>query len=161
MIVSLIYAQARNGVIGREGQLPWHLPADLKRFKRLTMGHTIVMGRRTYESIGRALPGRRSIVLSRNRDYTTEGVTVLGSLEDALDMTCTESEVFVIGGADMLSLALPRATRIYRTLVHADIDGDVRFSDLPEDEWHVVRSEFREADNANRFPLTFQELERI
>ncbi len=161
MIVSLLYAQAQNGVIGRNGRLPWHLPADLKHFKRLTMGHTIVMGRKTFESIGRALPGRRSIVITRNPSMTAESVTILGSLEDALDVACTEPEVFVIGGAEILRLALPRASRIYRTRVHTDVDGDVHFPDLADDEWKVVRTEFHDADDANNYALTFEELERV
>jgi dihydrofolate reductase len=161
MIVSLLYAQAQNGVIGRQGGLPWHLAADLKHFKQLTMGHTIVMGRKTFNAIGRALPGRRSIVLSRNPQHLTDTVRTLTSLQDALDITCAEGEVFVIGGAEILRLALPRATRIYRTLVHADVEGDVRFPDLSEREWRVARSDYHDADDANQFPMTFQELERI
>src|SRR2546426_554256 len=115
MSLSLIAAVSENGVIGRGGGLPWRLPADLKRFKALTLGHTIVMGRRTFESIGRILPGRASVVITRNSAYRAPGATVVGSLEEALRRAAPEEETFVIGGEEVFRLALPRAGRLYLT----------------------------------------------
>jgi len=128
---------ARNGVIGRDGRLPWHIPEDLKRFRALTMGHHIIMGRRTWESIGRPLPGRTSVVVTRDRDYSAPGVKVAHSLAEALAACAGDEEVFVIGGAEIYREALPRADRIYLTEVLADYPGDVRFPALGA-EWHEV-----------------------
>ena len=131
---------SENRVIGRGGELPWHLSADLKRFKKLTMGHPIVMGRKTYESIGRPLPGRRSIVLSHNRAYQQAGVEVVGSLEQALEKTAEANEVFVIGGRQLYEIALPLATRFYLTEVAANIAGDVFFPQFDWDQWQLLES---------------------
>lgn len=156
MILSILVAVAENGVIGREGRLPWRLPDDLRRFKRLTTGHTIVMGRRTYESIGRALPGRLSIVLSRDPDFTTPaGVEVVGSLDAALDACAGEDEVFVIGGESLFREALPRADRVYLTRVHAEPAGDVLFPNFDETAWDRVEIEEHAADEHHVHPFTF------
>lgn len=127
MILSVIVAVAENGVIGRDNTLPWHLPEDLKRFKALTMGHPIVMGRKTFESIGKPLPGRQNIVVSRNPAYAPAGVTVAGDLKSALAAAEASDEVFVIGGAALFEEALNRADRVYLTKIHRSYEGDVHF----------------------------------
>lgn len=162
--ISLIAALAENRVIGRQGNLPWHLPADLRRFKALTMGHTLVMGRRTFESIGRALPGRRSLVLSRDPDYRPAAeVEVVGSLEEALDRAraAGEDEVFIIGGAEVYRAALPLAHRLYLTLVHAEVEGDVRFPEVDLGEWRLLEERHRPPADDNPLPHTFRVYARI
>jgi len=143
--VSLIVAMDRQRVIGREGRLPWHLPADLQRFKSLTMGHHIIMGRKTWESIGRVLPGRVSVVVTRNPHYAAPGAVVAGSLAQALTMTSGDSEPFVIGGAELFREALPYSRRLYVTEVLAVYSGDVWFPDLPEGAWREVHREHHPA----------------
>ncbi len=133
--LSLIVAMARNRVIGRNGKLPWHLSADLKRFKALTMGHHIIMGRNTWESIRRPLPGRVSVVVTRNPAYVAPGATVVDSLAAALRLASDDSEAFVIGGGELYREALPRADRIYLTELPAEYPGDVFFPPLSPDEW--------------------------
>jgi dihydrofolate reductase len=135
--LSLIVAVARNGVIGKDNRLPWHIPEDLKRFRALTMGHHIIMGRRTWESIGRPLPGRTSIVVTRDRNYSAPGAKVVHSLADAVAACAGDDEAFVIGGAEIYREALPQAERIYLTEVLADYPGDVWFPPLGT-EWREV-----------------------
>lgn len=127
---SLIVAMARNGVIGRDNTMPWHLPSELARFKRITMGHHIVMGRKTFESIGRLLPGRTSVIVTRNPGYSVEGALIANSLPEALDRCAGDSEPFVIGGAQLFAEALPGVRRIYLTTIDADIDGDVKMPNI-------------------------------
>jgi dihydrofolate reductase len=122
--LTLLFARARNGVIGARGGLPWRLPEDLAFFKRTTMGHPIVMGRKTWDSIGRPLPGRRSIVVTRNRDFAAPGAEVVHDLDEALARSAGADEVFVIGGAELYAAALPRADRLLLTEIDADFDGD-------------------------------------
>ncbi len=164
MIVACIVAMAANRVIGRDGGLPWRLPADLKRFRRATTGHPIIMGRRTWESIGRPLPGRTSIVVTRRPDYEVpEGVLIAGSLSEAL-AAAAEAEgsgtVYVIGGATLYAEALPRADRLLLTLVHDSPAGDVDFPPLDEQDWTLVEEEERPADEKNAHDLTFLTYER-
>ncbi len=160
MIVSLIVAVADNGVIGRDGGLPWRLSSDLRRFKSLTMGHHLVMGRRTWESIGRPLPGRTSIVLSSRADLVLpDGVLLAGSLRAALALAAADDEVFVIGGAAVYRTALARARRLYLTRVHAEVPGDTSlFLDLGG--WSLVSSEEHPADERNEHPSTFEAWQR-
>lgn len=127
--VVLIAAVARNGVIGRGGDLIWRIPADLAHFKRVTMGHPIVMGRKTWESIGRPLPGRRNLVVTRNADYVAPGAEVVGSLREALRVCADVPELFVVGGAEIYREALPVADRLWLTEIHAEAPGDARFPD--------------------------------
>jgi dihydrofolate reductase len=143
MRVSLIAAVAENGVIGYRGALPWHLPDDLRRFKALTMGHHLIVGRRTFESIGRGLPGRRMVVLSRRRASLPDGVAGAVSLEEALRRAeeAGDDEVFVAGGAEVYGLALPHADRLYLTRVHAAPQGDTFFPTIDLRSWHLVESE--------------------
>ena len=125
--VSIIVARARNGVIGKDNAMPWKIPGEQAYFKRITMGHPIVMGRRTWESIGRALPGRRNIVVTRNATYTAPGAEVTGSLDAALALCAGAEEVFVIGGAELYRLALPRTDRLLITEIDHDFEGDTHF----------------------------------
>jgi dihydrofolate reductase len=134
--VSLIVAMAKNRVIGINNTLPWYLPADLKHFKTLTMGHHIVMGRKTYESIGKPLPGRTSVVVTRNADYAPSGVVVADSLEAAISACGNDEEIFVIGGAELYRRAIALADRIYLTEIDADISGDSHFTELDLISWH-------------------------
>ncbi len=159
--LSLIVAVAENGTIGRDGALPWHLPDDLRRFKAVTLGHPIIMGRRTYDSIGRPLPGRRSIVLSRDPDYRVDGVEVAGSLDAALRAAADQDEVFVIGGAALFDAALPIADRIYLTRVHATVEGDVGFPQLDAKRWRLISDEPHAADAEHRFAFSFRIYELV
>lgn len=156
--LTLVVAHADNRVIGRDNRLPWHLPADLKHFKGVTLGKPVVMGRRTWESIGRALPGRLNIVVS-GQSVIGDLVTVR-SLDAALDAAGAVPEVCVIGGARLFAEALPRAARIHLTEVHAEIDGDVYFPPLEPGVWREVSREFRAADERNAYPMSFVVLER-
>ncbi len=137
MAVTIVAAVARNGVIGVDGALPWRLPGDLRRFKDLTMGHTLVMGRRTYESIGRPLPGRRTVVVTRNPDWSAEGVVVASSVEKALAVA-GDSQIFVVGGAEVYAQALEVADVLELTEVEADPDGDTHFPPVRWTEWREV-----------------------
>lgn len=133
--VSLVAAMARNRVIGRENRLPWHLPEDLKRFRQLTMGAPVIMGRKTYQSIGRPLPGRRNIIVTRQDDLAFEGCETVHSLGEALQIARDAAEAFVVGGAELYRLALPRADRLYLTLIEAEYAGDAYFPDLDLGAW--------------------------
>jgi dihydrofolate reductase len=158
--LSVIVAVAENGVIGRNGQLPWRLSADLQRFKRLTMGHHLIMGRRTFESIGRPLPGRITIVVTRQADAAWDGVLAAHSLDEAYRMARSDSEMFVVGGADIYRQALPEAERLYLTLVHADVEGDTKFVDVDWRQWELVEEELCEADKRNTAPTTYRVYKR-
>lgn len=161
MEISLVVAMDENRVIGADNRLPWHLPADLKHFKRITMGHPIVMGRRTWESIGRPLPGRTSIVLTRQDGYRAEGAVVVNSLEAAIEAAGECDELMVIGGAWLFQAVLDRAHRIYLTAIHAQFEGDTYFPGLNEDEWACVSREDHEKDDKNPCDYSFMVLERI
>ena len=159
-MLSCIVAMSENRVIGRDGDLPWHLPADLKRFKQLTMGHHIIMGRKTYESIGRPLPGRTNVVVTRDREYTADGVEVVHSLEEAIERTEGDDEAFVTGGEAIYRLALPSADRLYVTAVHSDVEGDVYFPGNGVDGWRLTMEEPHEADDRHAHRYTFRVYER-
>lgn len=160
MAVSIIVAADDHGGIGRQGQLPWRLPDDLKRFKALTLGKPIVMGRKTWESIGRALPGRRNLVISRQPGFLAPGAEVVESLEAALAAVGDVPEVCVIGGAEIYRLALPAAERVHLTRVHATVDADARFADLDPAQWEEISREDRPADDRHPYPYSFIELRR-
>ena len=159
-IVTLIVAVADTGVIGRDNTLPWHLPEDLKRFKRLTMGKPIVMGRKTFESIGKPLPGRQNIVVTRDANYRRDGITVVHDAAGALRAAGDVPEIMVIGGAELFRSLLPRAARIHLTRVHGNIEGDVVWPELDSREWQVVGREEYAADERHAFPMTFEVIER-
>jgi len=158
-VITLIVAAADNGVIGRDNALPWHLPDDLKRFKRLTLGKPIVMGRKTFESIGRALPGRQNIVVTRDANYHREGVTVVHGIDEAVRAAGDAAELMVIGGAELFRMFLPRATRIHLTRVHTNVAGDVVWPTL-DDTWRVVDSEAHAADERHASSMTFEVWEK-
>jgi dihydrofolate reductase len=157
MRISLIVAMARNRVIGRGGTMPWHLPADLQRFKQLTMDKPIIMGRKTFEALGRILPGRRHIVISRRQDYQAPGAEVVKDFDAALAVAqkATSGEVFVIGGSEIFREALPRTDRLYMTLIDADIEGDTWFPTLKASDWQEVERATRAPDDQTSHPLTF------
>jgi len=157
---SLVVAVARNGVIGRDNALPWRLPADLAHFKKVTMGHPVVMGRRTYESIGRPLPGRQNIVVTHNRGYSAPGCTVVGSLEEAWRAAGDADEVSIIGGTTLFEETLPTADVIHLTEVQADVEGDTFFPRFDRGEWHEKEVARHAADERNAYPIRILELTR-
>jgi dihydrofolate reductase len=159
---SLIVAMTRQGVIGRGGTLPWKLSSDLKRFKALTMGHHLLMGRKTFESLGRVLPGRTSIVISRQAGYQTPpAVLVAHELDEAIRLATGDDEVFIIGGGEIFRVAQPRANRMYVTWVEAAIEGDTLFPAWNPAEWQLVSSERHSADEKNEYDTTFCIYDRI
>jgi len=160
--VTLVVAMARNGVIGRDGGMPWRLPDDLRRFKALTMGKPILMGRRTWASLGRALPGRLNIVLSRDPARSAEGAQVVDSLEAALDLAAAagHEELMVIGGAAVYALAEPEASTIHLTEVDADIEGDTRLAPFDAGHWREIAREHHAADPSHAFAMDYVTLER-
>lgn len=157
---SLVVAVARNGVIGRDNQLPWRLPADLAFFKRITMGHPIVMGRRTHESIGKPLPGRHNIVVTRNPGYKAPGCTVVGSLDAAYAAAGSVEEVCVIGGSGIFEAALSGADRIYFTDVQADVEGDTYFPPFDRSKWRETELQRHDADERHSYPFRILQLDR-
>ena len=159
--LALIAALARNRVIGRDNRLPWHLPADLRFFKQTTMSKPLLMGRRTWESIGRPLPGRRMIVLSRDPDYQALGGAVARSLDEAVELAGSVPEIMVIGGASLYTRTLPRAERLYLTRVDVDVPGDAWFPDWNERDWRLVWEEAHPADADHAWPYQFQRWERV
>ncbi len=154
-----IVAMADNGVIGRGNGLPWHLPDDLRRFKSLTMGHAILMGRRTFESIGRALPGRLNLVLTRNPAWQAPGCQVVGTPLAAI-AAAGDSELFVIGGAEVFSIFWPQVRRLELTEVHGDIEGDTRLEGFDRRQWRETFREDHAADERHAWPFSFVTLER-
>lgn len=162
MITSIIVAASENNVIGKDNRLPWHLPADLKYFKNTTWAMPIIMGRRTFESIGKPLPGRHNIVITRNKDYNADGATVVGNFNDAVKAAESNdvNEFFIIGGAELFNTTMDQAQRIYLTRVHANIEGDVFFPALNKEEWELVSEKKMEADEKNEYDLSFQVWEK-
>lgn len=152
---------ARNRVIGAGGGIPWHLPDELKRFRSLTLGHHIVMGRRTWESIGRLLPGRTTVIVTRQRGYSAPGARVVHSLEEAIAACGADDEIFVIGGAELYAQALPRAGRLYLTVVDAEIAGDTFMPDYAPGDWRMVSSASFPTDERHRYPYGCAVYERI
>ena len=152
---------AANRVIGRNNALPWHLPADLKRFKALTMGHPVVMGRKTYESIGRPLPGRRNLVITRNRAYSAPGCDIVHSLDAAIDACRGAREIFVIGGAELYRESLPRAHCLEFTEIHADFEGDASFPQYAHDQWREAGREIHDSEAGVPFRYDFVRYERL
>ncbi|WP_428656241.1 dihydrofolate reductase [Runella sp.] len=162
MLISLIVAAAQNGVIGHDNQLIWHLPDDLKQFKRLTTGHPIIMGRKTFDSIGKPLPNRTSIVITRSTDWQSEGVIVVNSVEKAVEAAreTETNEAFVIGGAEIYALTLPVADKIYLTEVKADFEGDARFMIPHKEEWKEISRVPHATDEKHTIAFDFVELAR-
>jgi dihydrofolate reductase len=160
-VISLIVAASTNNVIGAQGALPWHLSADLRRFKALTMGKPIVMGRLTHESIGRALPGRQNIVITRQSGYAADGCDVVQSIEGAIEAATGAQEIMVIGGGDIYAQFLPWADRIYLTRVIVELEGDTYFASLDEKEWQETAREVHAADESNEHNFVFTTLDRL
>ena len=166
MRVSIIVAVAENGVIGRDNDLPWRLSGDLKRFKAVTMGKPIVMGRKTFDSIGRPLPGRANIVLTRDTNYSAEGIEVTNSLSEAISIAqsaATKSdveEIMVIGGAKIYEAVLAEADRLYVTEVHTDVEGDVRFPNIDKRVWKEMSREFCKASFGETCDYSFVQYDR-
>jgi dihydrofolate reductase len=163
MLIAFVVAMDRHRLIGADGKLPWRLPADLRWFKQVTLGKPIIMGRRTYESIGRALPGRDNIVLTRNRFYQAKGCQVVHSVEEAVAAaeSADSAEVMVIGGSQIFRLFLPHANRLYLTTVDAALEGDTYFPELDPADWRETFFEDRPPDEANPFGLRFAVWERV
>mgnify|MGYP003384510690 CR=1 FL=1 len=166
-ILSMIVATADNNIIGKDNTMPWHLPADLAYFKKMTLGKPIIMGRKTYESIGRPLPGRRNIVISRDESYVAEGIDTVTSVEHALalvdgsDGSQAVKEIMVIGGGAIYKHCLPNADRLYVTHIKAKVDGDTQFPNYDNASWQKTSSELRSSDEKNAYDLNFCVYERI
>ena len=160
MTLSCIVAVSENGVIGRKNELPWKLSADLRRFKQLTTGHAIIMGRKTFDSIGRPLPGRTSIVMTRDLGYESPGVVVVHSFDQAVAACEDQQEAFVIGGEAVFREALPRAQRLYLTRVHKNAEGDAYFPEAEIAGWKLLQQERHPEDDKNDYPFTFCVYER-
>lgn len=163
MIVSAIVAVAENGVIGKDNDIPWRLSSDMKYFKRTTINHHVITGRNNFLSIGRPLPKRTNVIITRNLFYAVENCLIAHSVEDALQIALDngEEEAFIIGGAKIYELSLPYWDKLYLTKVHAKVEGDVLFPELNMEEWKLISSEDHSADEKNEFDYTFQVFERI
>jgi len=160
MKLSMIVAASENNVIGKDNQLLWRLPDDLKHFKRTTQGHHVIAGRKTFESQGRPLPNRTNIVITRNKDYKAEGCVLVHSLEDALSQVTNDDEPFIIGGEGIYRLAMDKVDRIYLTRVHGTFDGDTCFPELSEEDWKVVDEQYHETDERHEYAFTIYTLDR-
>ena len=165
-MISLIAAVGKKRELGFGNKLPWNLPDDLKRFREFTRGHAVIMGRKTYESIGHALPDRKNIVITRNTGYAAPGVTVIGSIEDAIkeakkDASDPGAEIFVIGGGEIYKLALPYADKMYLTYVDADVPADAYFPEFDEHEWRAVESVPHEADDKHPYRFVYKVYEKV
>ncbi|MGC5428080.1 type 3 dihydrofolate reductase [Aeromonas veronii bv. sobria] len=158
MKISMIAAMAHDRVIGKDNQMPWHLPADLAHFKRVTLGKPVLMGRKTFESIGRPLPGRRNLVISRNPDYQAEGIEVVGSVEAALALLASSEveELMVIGGGHLYAEMLPSADCLYLTRIDLAVEGDTRFPAFDDGQWQRIECESHPADEKNPHPYSFE-----
>ena len=157
-MISIIVAASENNVIGRAGELPWRLSDDLRHFKAITMGKPIVMGRKTWESIGRPLPGRQNIVITRQPDFAADGCDVVTSVEEAIAVAGDAPEIMIIGGSEIYALFMPHAGRLYLTRVHTNVDGDAFFPGL-DDSWRLVSEEAHGADGKNEFDYSFRRYE--
>lgn len=156
----LIVAHARNGVIGKEGKLPWYLPEDLKHFKRTTLGKAVIMGRKTWESLGRPLPGRRNIVVTRQTGFTAEGAEVYSNLQDAVAAVKDEPIAFILGGAQIYAEAMPQIEVAHITVLNADFEGDAFFKPLTDDEWNLVEEATFPATDTHPYSFSIRRYER-
>lgn len=161
MKIAIIVATDEQGLIGKENDLPWKLSADLQYFRRVTMGKPLVMGRKTHESIGRALPGRKNIIVTKNLNYLAEGCHVVHSVEDAIKACDDVEEIMVMGGASLYEQLLPQADRLYLTQVHASLEGDTWFPDWQKADWQEVNREDHPADNKNDYSYSFIVFDRV
>ncbi|RZJ30876.1 MAG: dihydrofolate reductase [Flavobacterium sp.] len=154
-MIILIAAIAENNALGKDNQLPWHLPDDFKRFKSVTSGHYIIMGRKTFESFPKPLPNRTHVVITRQKDYQADGCIIVDSIEKALEISPKDQDVFVIGGGEIFTLAMPFADKLDITQVHASVDGDAFFPEIRPDEWKLESSEFHPKDEKHAYDFTF------
>lgn len=159
-MLSIIVAVAENNVIGKDNDLIWKLPRDMKHFKETTTGHFIIMGRKTYESNGRPLPNRTNVIITRDNNYKAEGCIVVHSLEEALEKAKNDSEAFIIGGGVIYDLAMPIVDRIYLTKIHHSFEGDTYFPELNMEEWQEIDRRDFEPDEKNKYPFTILTLDR-
>ena len=159
-MLSIIVALSDNNVVGKENKLPWKLSADLKRLKAITMGHHLIMGRLTWESLGRPLPGRTNVVITSDRNYKAEGGVVVRSLAEAINVSFQDDEAFIFGGGKVFKEALPLVDKIYMTRVHAKVDGDAFFPALAMNEWREIEREDFKADEKNQYDYSFITLRR-
>ena len=156
MIISMIAAMANNRVIGLDNKMPWHLPADLQHFKAVTTGKPVIMGRKTFESIGRPLPGRRNIIITRNSEYSAEGIETVTTPEDALNLVCDVEEVMIIGGGNIYEQFLPKADRLYLTFIDLDVNGDTQFPDYNKiANWNIKEEQENLPDDKNKSSYKF------
>jgi dihydrofolate reductase len=160
-MLSLIAAISENNALGKENKLLWHLPADLKRLKALTMGHNLIMGRKTFESLGKPLPGRPHIIISNQKNYFPDGAIVVDSIEKAIEMSNQDNQPFIFGGGEIYRLALPFVQKIYITKVHAHFGGDTFFPELNSSEWKLTECQKFEPDEKNKFSYSYLEYDRI
>lgn len=160
-MITIIVAAAENNALGKDNDLVWHLPDDFKRFKQLTTGHHIIMGRKTFESFPKPLPNRTHIVITRQKNYAPEGCIVVGSLDKALELSKTDDTPYIIGGGEIYKLSIQIADRIELTRVHGTFEADTFFPEIDENKWQLVKSEFHAADDKHKFPFTYLTYERI
>lgn len=160
-MLSLIVAIAQNNVIGKDNMLVWYLPADMRFFKNTTMGHTLIMGRKTFESFGKPLPGRKTLVITRQKGWKYDGVTVVHSLQDAISSAPGDEEVFIIGGAEVYRQAMPYCQKMYITIIHNDFEGDTYFPPVDYSQWKLMSDEMHLPDEKNLYSYSFRVFERI
>ncbi len=161
MILSLIAAMSKNNVIGKDNKLLWNMPEDMKHFKKLTTGNTVIMGRKTYESMGKPLPNRRNLIVTRQDGYYAEGCQIFHTLQEAIDDCIGEEESFIIGGAEIYLQSLPAADRLYLTRIDKEFEGDTRFPDFSLSEWRLTKYIRHHADEKNPYAYSFSEYERF
>jgi dihydrofolate reductase len=161
MRISIIAAVASNGVIGWRNALPWHLPADLRYFKRLTLGHHLIMGRKTFESVGKGLPGRTTIVVTRSKRFSGKGIRCAASIEEAIDSVRKDEEVFIAGGAQVYEQTLALADRMYLTRIHQEFQGDTYFPDFDESQWTLASRQDHPSDDEHPYSFSFLVYEKV
>lgn len=159
-MITMIAAAAENNALGKNNDLVWHLPDDFKRFKNLTTGHPIIMGRKTFESFPQPLPNRKHIVITRNENYRANGAVVVNSLEKAIEMAKEDPQPFIIGGGEIYKLALPKADKMELTRVHANFEADAFFPEIDESEWELTAQEFHPNDDKHQYAFTYLTYER-
>ncbi len=160
-MISIIVAMGRNRVIGKDNDLIWHLPADLKHFKETTMGKPVIMGRKTFESIGKPLPGRTNIVVTRNSQYKAKECLVAHSLEKALEMVSDKAEVFIAGGGEIYREAIPLADRMHITIIDHSFEGDTYFPEFSKKEWEIIEEIYHPSNMENKYSMVMRTYERI
>lgn len=160
MTVTMVVAISENNAIGKNNELLWYLPKDLRHFKTITSGHTVIMGRKTYESVGKPLPKRRNIIITRNTELTVDGAEVVHTIEDALELCKSDEEVFIIGGAEIYKMAMKHTDKIFLTVVHESFEADAFFPEIDRNLWVETAAEKHLPDEKNNLSFTFSTLER-